>query len=282
MKKHSFSVSKCIRGFAIATALCIAHPITSFAQLIPWNTPVLSTPAGATGSATPTGDGGLSLNLSGGTDVNGTYILLSSSQNYGSLNFTNPTNAQVTVSSSISRFGGAAKGNQVLYFTLTPTAQTLPYNLASGISLELRSNGAFSLGIAEGRVAPGQNGWISREKNTILASSAADSSRTYTGFELSLTSTSFTLTLYTTSTSYTYTDTFANKGFSLGSDWGDLGASIVLQKVQGGSTTTAYADLNGLNIGAIPESSTTAALFLGSAVLGSAAWLSRKSARSNA
>jgi len=238
------------------------------AQTLIWS-PAIVTNSGGTGAASVSGNA-VDMSLQNGTDINNSYVRIGTASTYEELNFTSPDSDGIKMSARNISFDGTTAGaNRILYFTITNTPSTLPYSIATGISLEIRGDGSFSLGWRENY--SGSGGWLSRSNSTLLSSAAASSTR-YTGFDLILTEHTFQLSLITT-----IPDVVKEYGgtFAYSTNWGDIGVNLVLQKAQtGGTLSTSIGDFSATPI---PEPSTMAAILLGGIMLGTSFFRKRKS-----
>jgi hypothetical protein len=228
------------------------------------------TNSGGSGAASVSGNT-VNLSLTNGTDINNSYVRIGTSSTYEELNFTSPDSDGIRISAhDISFDGTAGAANRILYFTVTNTPSTLPYSIATGISLEIRGDGSFRLGWRENY--SGSGGWLSREKSTLLSSAAANPNIRYKGFDLVLTEHTYQLFLTTT----TNVVQEYSGAFDYNTNWGDIGVNFVLQKAQAG-TTTLSASIGDFSISQIPEPSTMAAIALGGIMLGASFYRKRKS-----
>ena len=250
-------------------------PLTAFgllaasaeAQTLIWD-PAIVTNTGGTGAGSVSGNA-INLSLQNGTNINSSFVRIGTSSTYEELNFTSPDSDGIKISAhDISFDGTAGIANRILYFTITNTPSTLPYSIATGISLEIRGDGAFSLGWRENDSSP--NGWLSRSDSTVLSSAATSSTR-YKGFDLILTEHTYQLFLTTTNNVVQeYSGAFAYS-----TDWGNLGVNFVLQKAHNGATLSA--SIGDFSVSQIPEPSSMAVIAIGGMMLGASFYQKRRS-----
>lgn len=238
-----------------ALAGIAASPAPALAgTIVPeWQPPVHANtnPGTPNGTATVTGDS-LMMKIAGGGVGNSNYMRLFSNP-MQDLPFPKPGEAVKLSVSGISFVpvpGSAPGADQILYFTLTPTPNAVPYKdgatgIQQGISLSITAAGVYSLGwvVSSG----GEKGWLPAFNNSGRTGTAPD---TITGFDLILTNTGYTLVLTTTG------DSIELLGqHNITEPWGDLGINVTLKKMFAGGTegNTLTVNIDSLQITTIPE-----------------------------
>ncbi len=253
-------VLACLTGF----------PVPAHAQVIlpNWQPSVHSNPNPGTPSGTGTADGNLlELDIVGGSAGPSNYVRLFSTTDPG-LEMSG-TDKGIKMSASGISFSTAsttaAANDQILYFTLAIDPSAVPYKdgatgMQKALSLSITAGGRYSLGWVTGNAT--EKGWVSAINNSGRTGTLTTP---ITGFDLSLTATTYHLVLFTSDG-----ETELNGDHLLAGDWGEMGVSIMLQKMFNDTTTGQTNRLNAevmhFEVAAIPEPS--AALLLGSTFVG--------------